>query len=212
MFDLSANASTYGLNGSGYEKVLGAVLVYGREGGYSGSTTFKLHNPTAWSWAGAVGGGQLATATGTTEFSYDVTAKVKLAYAASNAGISFGLSGDPTGTYNFKDLGVGLAMVINDAPPAPTISASSAASGEQWFARSPSSVPTLAVNTVVDTTLAPGQSALDYKFAVATNVADAVAVLVTSRTGLVRHRRCRRDQLDPAEPERRAHLLLACVG
>ncbi|MCO5317723.1 MAG: hypothetical protein M9942_04710, partial [Microthrixaceae bacterium] len=63
-------------------------------------------------------------------------------------------------------------LTVNDAPPAPPIAASSAPSGEQFFAGTIDAVPTLAVDAVSDTTLAPGQSSVQYHFSVASNAID----------------------------------------
>ena len=170
--DMSTAAGDYGLTGSGADKVFTAALVFNREGGYSGSSTLKLHAPTAWSWSGAVGGGQLGSTTGTSQFYFDRTTQVKSALAASTTGLAWGISADPVGSYNFKDLGVGLVLTVNDAPPAPPIAASSAPSGEQFFAGTIDAVPTLAVDAVSDTTFAPGQSSVQYHFSVASNAID----------------------------------------
>jgi RHS repeat-associated protein len=159
--DLTSLATAYGLHGSGSWKVAAASMLFNREAGSTAGVNIRLwKDPTAWSYAGAIAGGQVGVDYDTSQWSMDSTAQIQSMMAASTDTELWGVSGD-VGSYTLKEMGVGLALVINAAaPPAPTIAASAPDDGEQWFARSATSAPTLAVDPVTDSDIHPSQNGL----------------------------------------------------
>lgn len=193
LFDLSSTASTYGLLGAGSNKLIGAGVVLSRGAGFGGSSTVRLHRATAFSWAGAGGGPLLGSMTAVDTYSYDTSSYVRDTLNASSTGLSFGVVSDAA-SYNYKEFGFGLVLTINDAPPVPPLDGP--ASGKAWFAKTLSAAPKLAVQAVTDSTLKPGQSAVQYQFAVSTT-----PLSTTDFTGNVTSRGLSTDQtfqLNPA--------------
>ncbi len=163
LMDLTSDMTNYGLAGSGHTQLVAAAAWMNQNAGYTGSTTIRIREATAFSWDGIGAGAVIQNGTATTPYAFDLTSYMQSKFAASSPVFAFGIESDAN-FYSYKDLGFSILMVINDAPPVAPLEAP--ANGADWFAQTVDSAPTLQVGAVTDSTLGSGFTGVKYGFAV----------------------------------------------
>ncbi len=146
-----------------------ATAVLNQSAGHTGSTTVRVYEASAYTWAGAAAWLK-GSGTGTNSYNIDLTAHVRAKLNVGSTATVYGLESDAS-VYNFKDFGFGLRLVINDGPPAAT--SPTPGNGTAYFAKTATSAPTLSVPAVTDPTLAPGWTGVKYHFSVSKTPAGA---------------------------------------